>query len=655
MNRQTLPHPGNRLAKSLFIGTALLLSSCLLSIGVEWISRGSLAETLDWISRNTSIYALNAVIGGSALIFFYSLIGSIFLAIGVAAILLSVMAFINYYKSMLVGEPFFPWDIILNKEGMDVGPLFTGAQDLLKLAVILAALGSLIYLHRKLKSRLVISWISRGILGAVSLAVLLSFGLQVSWAKERVAKAGVDETIWSQQANYDSNGLLLAFTLNVQNVQIPEPEDYSADKLEALAKDLTAGAPGEAIPAFGQTGAAEEETVAPRKRPNVVFIMSEAFWDPTVLSNVSFSADPVPTLHQLQQSYPSGTMLSPQFGGGTSNVEFEVLTGFSMSFLPAGSVPYLQYINDSVPSLASYFESKGYRSLGIHTYDGWFWNREGVYRQLGFEGFKSKDGFVNPEYNGLYISDSEIADSIIHEINRSEDPVFIYAVTMQNHAPYTDKNRYPSGNTFKVEGDLTEDARDMLETYAQGAHYADQALKQLVDHFAQSDEPTYIVFYGDHLPTLGLEYDLYRQAGFVQSGKPADWSLEEYKSLRSIPFVTWSNFAAADEHKVNTISSSFMGAYVLDSLGMEPEGQFALGSKLYRSVPGLIRNLTVDPSGTLSHTVPAGSEELVEQYQLLQYDLLFGDRHLSRYVEAPFLTKEPMANYNTLAAVKEEE
>ncbi len=653
MNRQTLPLGRKRLAKSLFIGTALLLSSCLLSIGVEWISRGSLWETLAWIRRNTSIYALNALISGSALILFYSLIGSVFLAVGAAAVLLSVMAFINYYKSMLVGEPFFPWDIILNKEGMDVGPLFTGAQDLLKLAVILAALGSLVYLHRKLKSRLVVSWISRGILGAVSLAVLLSFGLQVSWAKERVAKAGVDDTIWSQQANYDSNGLLLAFTLNVQNAQVPEPEDYSADNMASLAQGLTADTSEEAVPAFNQTDG--KETAAPKKRPNVVFIMSEAFWDPTVLSNVSFSSDPVPTLHQLQQSYPSGTMLSPQFGGGTSNVEFEVLTGLSMSFMPAGSVPYLQYVNGSVPSLASYFETKGYRSLGIHTYDGWFWNREGVYKELGFEGFKSKDGFINPEYNGLYISDNEIADSIIHEIDQSEDPVFIYAVTMQNHAPYTDKNRYPSGNTFKVEGDLTEEARDMLETYAQGAHYADQALKRLVEHFAQADEPTYIVFYGDHLPTLGLEYDLYRQAGFVQSGKPADWSLTEYKNLRSIPFVTWSNFAAAEEQQVNTISASFMGAYVLDTLGMQPEGQFALGSKLYRSVPGLIRNLTVDPSGALSHTVPAGSEELVEQYRMLQYDILFGDNYLSRYVDAPFLTKEPMANYNTLAAVKEEE
>ena len=149
MNRQTLPLGRKRLAKSLFIGTALLLSSCLLSIGVEWISRGSLWETLAWIRRNTSIYALNALISGSALILFYSLIGSVFLAVGAAAVLLSVMAFINYYKSMLVGEPFFPWDIILNKEGMDVGPLFTGAQDLLKLAVILAAVGSLVYIHRK--------------------------------------------------------------------------------------------------------------------------------------------------------------------------------------------------------------------------------------------------------------------------------------------------------------------------------------------------------------------------------------------------------------------------------------------------------------------------------------------------------------------------
>jgi phosphoglycerol transferase MdoB-like AlkP superfamily enzyme len=646
MNRFELTASGSLklLKKSAFIGTVLIAASILLSIVVEWISRGSLTETLRWLGGNMPIFALNALIGFSAVVLIYSLIGSLFLSIAASGVLLSVIAFINYYKSKLVGEPFFPWDIILKKEGMDVGPLFTGAGDLLKMLLIAAGLGFFIFLHVKLRKRLSVSWISRIVMGVVSVTVLFSFGLQVSWAKEKVVKAGVDDAIWSQQVNYDSNGLLLAFTLNVQHAIVNEPESYNEASMSGIADGIQSSRQ-DAVPAFSQT-----EKPAAKKKPNVIFIMSEAFWDPTLLSQVSFSSDPVPTVHKLQKERPSGYMLSPQFGGGTSNVEFEILTGLSMSFLPSGSVPYLQYVNRPVPSLASYFESEGYRSLGIHSYEGWFWNREGVYRELGFEGFKSKDGFFQPEYNGPYIADDEVVRSIIHEVDQTEEPVFIYAVTMQNHAPYTDEARYgEGGNTIQVEGDLTDEAKSMLETYSQGAYYADQSLRKLIEHYEQSDEPTYIIFYGDHLPTLGLEYDLYRQAGFVSSGNPDDWSLEEYKKLRSIPYVTWSNFPV-EEEKVDTISSSFLGSYVMNALSMEPKGQFALHSSIYRNTPGLIRNLVVDRSNNLSHSMPAGQENILEQYRLLQYDILFGEQYLAKKVDNGFLTKAALPQYNTLAA-----
>lgn len=654
MNRLTLPVPISFkvLQKAALIGGILIAASILLSIQVEWISRGSLSEALAWLEHNKAKFALNALIGCSALAFIYSLLGSLFLSIAAATILFSVVAFINYYKSKLVGEPFFPWDIILNKEGMDVGPLFTGGTDLLRVLIIIVVLAVLVALHVRLRKWLRVSWVSRTMLGVLSLIVMVSFGLQVSWAKERVIRAGVDETIWNQQVNYDSNGLLLAFTLNVQHTIVEEPEGYGEAAMDQLAGEIAAQR-NEAVAAFNPLDDDAEVAAEESKKPNVIFIMSEAFWDPTLLTNVSFSADPLPTIHQLQKEHPSGFMLSPQFGGGTSNVEFEVLTGFSMSLLPAGSVPYLQYVERPIPSLASYFEDQGYRSLAIHSYEGWFWNRESVYRQLGFEGFKSMDGFVDPQYKGPYIADDEVADSIIQEVDQTEEPVFIYAVTMQNHAPYSDPDRYgEGGNTFKVSGDLTQEAKDMLETYTQGAYDADQSLRKLIEHYQESDEPTYIIFFGDHLPTLGLEYDLYRQAGFVESGKPDEWSLEEYKRLRSTPFVTWSNFPIQEE-QVDLISSSFLGSYVMNALSMEPKGQFAFNAQFYKTTPGLVRNLVVDSSNRLAHTISEEYQSQLDQYSLLQYDILLGDQYSARKLDTDFLLKDVLPAYNSLSAEEE--
>lgn len=98
-----------------------------------------------------------------------------------------------------------------------------------------------------------------------------------------------------------------------------------------------------------------------------------------------------------------------------------------------------------------------------------------------------------------------------------------------------------------------------METYVQGASDADRSLQLLIDHFEQSDEPTVIVFYGDHLPMLGYDYDVYAQAGFVSTGRSEQWSLEELKSMHSVPFVMWTNEGLPKEH-VPTLSTSFLGA-----------------------------------------------------------------------------------------------
>lgn len=611
---------GRLFRKILMIGGLLGASSIVIGITVEWISRGSLQETLSWLNGNKAKFALNVLIEASAVALLYSLIGSLFLSIGAAALLMSVVAFINYYKSKLVGEPFFPWDIVQRKEGMDVGPLFTGGGDLMRVWLILLVLVGLLVLHVKLGKKFRVSWISRIVMGCTAVAVLLSFSLQVSWAKERIVSAGVDETIWSQQVNYDSNGLMLAFTLNVQHSFIEKPESYSEEAIAGISDQIPAIRGEAAAVLGGQSGSLQQQ------KPNVIFVMSESFWDPTVLPNVTFSRDPIPTVHELQQQGRTRLMLSPQFGGGTSNVEFEALTGFSMSLLPAGSVPYLQYINKPTPSLAGYFAGQGYKSLAIHSYEGWFWKRDEVYKQLGFAEFKSKDQFVDPVYKGPYIADTEVAQSIIDATEKADEPVFIYAVTMQNHAPYTDPERYgENGNTIKVEGSLTDEAKDMLETYSQGAYDADQSLKMLIDYYAQSDEPTYIMFYGDHLPTLGLEYDLYRQAGLIRSANPDEWSLQELKQLRSTPLATWANFPIHEE-PVDTLSSAFLGSYAMNAAGLTPTGQFAFNSVFYRQTPGLIRNLVLDQDQQMSHEMNQEQAVMEEQYKLLQYDLLFGNQ-----------------------------
>ncbi|GIP40111.1 phosphoglycerol transferase [Paenibacillus sp. J31TS4] len=613
---------------------AILVLSAVLSFGVEWIQRGTLGEAWTWLTQNPRLAWVNYVLNTLVVLLVFSVLGSFFVSAGISAILLFGVALISYFKGKMIGNPLLPWDLALKKEGADIVSAVATPGALLRLGIVLAIAVSF-FLLKFVLPRMRMPLIGRLALGLMACFALYGFGVNSGWAAKMAYQAGFAEITWDQKQNYTNNGLALAFTMNVKHTIVPKPDGYSEPAMAELAQTINEQ----------RTQPVSVATVGKPtgKKPNVIFVMNEAFWDPTLLPNTTFSEDPLPNVHKLHQQNGAQYMLSPQFGGGTSNVEFEVLSGTSMSFLPGGSVPYQQYISRPVPSLASFFEDQGYKSMAIHSYDGWFWNRENVYEKMGFEAFKSKEHFDNPTYAGPFISDDEVANSIIDEVDKSDRPMFIYAVTMQNHGGY-EGNRYPE-NPIKVTGNFTPSAQEIIDNYTHGAKDADAMLGKLVSHFEQTGEPTVVVFYGDHLPMLGLGYDVYKQAGFIQSEDTAQWTPEELKKMRSVPLAIWSNTELTD-NPVPTISASFLGGYVLDRMNMKMPAPFAYGSELSKKLPGLLSNLVIDANQQLHTSVPEELKPDVERYRELQYDTLFGKQYLSKYIDEDFLTKNVLPNYN---------
>ena len=141
---------------------------------------------------------------------------------------------------------------------------------------------------------------------------------------------------------------------------------------------------------------------------------------------------------------------------------------------------------------------------------------------------------ANPVYNGEFVSDMEITKAISKLTDEAQDPLFLYAVTMQNHGPYT-KPRYE--NTIKVEGNLTDESRAILETYAQGISDSDAQLQELLDHLQGVKEPTMLVFYGDHMPVLGQTY---QETGYLDD--PTLSKTTAYTRQYTTPLLIWTNY-----------------------------------------------------------------------------------------------------------------
>ena len=126
--------------------------------------------------------------------------------------------------------------------------------------------------------------------------------------------------------------------------------------------------------------------------------MNEAFADMSVLADYETSEDCLPFISSLKENSVKGKLHVSIVGGNTPNSEFEFLTGMSMGFLPAGSIPYQQFIKSPLPSLVTQMNDLGYRTVAMHPYLASGWDRNTVYPYLGFE-----ETYFNDEPTGLML------------------------------------------------------------------------------------------------------------------------------------------------------------------------------------------------------------------------------------------------------------
>lgn len=560
----------------------------IILLSMETLMRDSLGGALWWLIIYYKQSLLNyAMIFGIVNIFYflpkriYILFSSLFL------ISFSVAAFISRAKIEYRGEPLLPMDILLKNEVLDISHYFDQifSLELLLTAVlviiVIAVLRILPQKNIKNNRRLMVAVFSMGV-------IFLSF-YHFKDIKEILS---IRQINWDQKWNYRENGTVLGFTLNWQALSIKEPDNYNQKIIGEIIEDSKVGY--KPISDF---------------KPNVIFILSEAFWDPTNLKEVEFSRDPIPFFHSLQNSYTSGDMLVPVYGGGTVATEFEVLTSFSTSFLPSGVMPYVSYIYKPVESLASIFAADGYQSTAIHTYHNWFYRRNKVYQYLGFDKFISAEFLADPEYGGQYIRDIELTRTIIDELKNSDCSDFIFAVSMQGHGPYAlDETET---RPVKTESSLSEEATAILESYAGILTDVDYSLRILIEGLKRIDEPSIVVFFGDHLPMLGEDYQVYREADYYKD----DNTYENYQRVHTAPFVIWDNFS--DDNQELNLSATYLGPYVLRKANIEGSVLTDYLNYLYN------QGITSIPLKEDLHA-DTFSGNLMEKYSLLQYDLLFG-------------------------------
>ena len=321
------------------------------------------------------------------------------------------------------------------------------------------------------------------------------------------------------------------------------------------------------------------------------------------------------------------------FGGRTATSEYEVISGNSAAFFPPNAVPYALYVRDRLPSMTWNMIDAGYSgNLAFHPYKANGYSRTRAYPLLGFTEFVSRETIkkqiTKEDYLRTFISDKANFKQLIrlYETTRetSDAPFYAFNVTMQNHGGYDADN-----DNFIQDITIEGVANASLKRYVNLVDYSDEAFEELTTYFEKVEEPTIIVMFGDHLPSLGT--DLYEELFGKTKGSMDSVELFDYYRT---PLVIWANYDINKDGKFSerfrNISANYLSAAIMDIAGIPMTGYQKFLSDMQKEIPSFTLHGYIDRSGTyydVEDTTSPYFTDWVEKYHYFEYNDQFDQTH----------------------------
>lgn len=543
------------------------LLACIINFVIEAISRHSVVAAWDYMTGTPLVFLYNAfmifvtfsiVYLFKRRIFVRMIIGAIWVILGIA----------NGYILLKRVTPFNAQDLKIAGDGIALINNYCNGFEVVVIAV--GAVALLIWL---------ISMWRRGgqyagkihhiaaLIGIIVCGVLYTFVTNIA-----IDKRVVSTYFGNIAFAYEDYGLPYCFSASLFNTGISEPNGYTKKAMAKIDKD------GE----LNQTATSRSSD----ELPNIIVVQLESYFDVANAEFFTTSEDACPNLHNLYQNYSNGYFKVPSVGAGTANTEFEVLTGMNLRYFGPGEYPYKTYSKKHpTESAATALASLGYGTHALHDNTGNFYSRANVFNNMGFDTFTSKE-FMNvlqTTENG-WAKDEILTHHIMEAMDTTKQEDFVFTVSVQGHGNYPE-TQVIENPKIKVEGIEDEALKNKWEYYVNQVYEMDQFVGDLIKAVEERNEPSVVVFYGDHLPTMGLK------AGDLKS-----------RYLYNTNYVIWDNIGL-QKHDKNIPAYQLMSE-VLNRLDIH--------------------------SGTVFnyHQQRKGTKNYLSDLELLQYDILYGKQYV---------------------------
>lgn len=384
---------------------------------------------------------------------------------------------------------------------------------------------------------------------------------------------GISVYTWKPIPSYQDNGFLSSFVSTAQLMIPQKPNGYSKQTADKTVKELASRYDEENGEGSAAKAASNQYS---QQKPNIVVVMNETFSDLSIYDSIKNAGYDGP--QYLKSLYPDsilhGTLQVSAMGGGTCNSEFETLTGNSMAFIGSGVYPYETY-NMNIDNLVSQLKGQGYDTHAIHPAAGSNWNRDGVYSAFGFDTFDDEATFVGATRFRNRIDDASTYSKTLEYLNGSDNPQFIFDVTLMGHSGY-ETGLVPEDKRMNCTVDgLDEKNQNKLNEYLATSNEEDAQLKTLIDGIKKSKKPTIVLFFGDHQPALSEAI----------GGESDD--IEQTEKQWQTCYTMWANYDVAGSVKGTDLdtSTSYLSALLCHEAGIPMTDRQKAAYLLMEDVP----------------------------------------------------------------------
>ena len=471
-----------------------ILLPIVLEFLIEALSRKSLIAAVKYAINSPLLFAFNTLIIMLTLSIAMFFKREVF-ALTTISVVWVIFGIVNFVILHFRVTPFSAVDFTLIKSAISVSShylnLFTIAMIIVAIFVVLIGL---ICLFRKAPVNEQHGY--RKIIFSILCCLTLGVAIIVLHRSSNSVQALSTHYTNISEA-YENYGFAYCFANSILDTGIKKPEDYSKQSVKKITKALK-----------------DEKNTD--KRPNIIFIQLESFFDVGYEKNLQFSEDPLPVFHSLQKKYSSGLVTVPTVGAGTVNTEFEILTGMRQHDFGVSEYPYKTVLKSKTSeSICTDLKKLGYSTHAVHNNEATFYGRNTVFSNIGF------DTFCSMEYmNGLtdspngWSNDDVLSREIMKTLDSTSGPDFTMAITVQSHGKYD--GIALDDPTIKVTG-APERKEQAYEYYVNEIHEVDRMIDTLIKELSNRKEETVLALYGDHLPSLDIQKDDLSNANLYQT------------------------------------------------------------------------------------------------------------------------------------------